>query len=116
MEHLEIKEGYKYTQVSDVEISERVIAEQLYIPDGQSELWKSITDEEAATYEAEKEKALKEQEGLHSEISTATVDTETTVDRTIEIDCPHCGKKIYYTPPTDSTDVSEIGSFDDELL
>lgn len=62
MEHLEIKEGYKYTQKDDVEITERVIAEQLYTPDGQSSLWKQITDAEAAEYQEQIAAAIKEQE------------------------------------------------------
>lgn len=47
MKHLEIIPGYKYTQATDVAIKDRIVAEQLYMPDGQENNWKSITDAEA---------------------------------------------------------------------
>lgn len=63
MEHLEKVEGYKYTQAQEeLDILERIIAEQLYTPDGQSSLWKKITDAEAADYQEQIDAARKEQE------------------------------------------------------
>lgn len=106
MEHLEIKEGYKYTQSADVDITERVIAEQLYIPNGQSEIWKQITDAEADELEKQKEAQLK----------TANEDgTTSSEDNTVVIECPSCGRKIYYTPPVEETEAETAIMIDDEL-
>lgn len=111
MEHLEEKQGYKYTQSDDVDIKERVIAIQVYTPDGQSERWRLITDEEAEQYTALQEAAFKEEQ----ELMTADIDSTTTEDNTVEIDCPSCGRKIYYTPPTDEASTEEAIMVDDEL-
>lgn len=111
MEHLEEKQGYKYTQSDDIDIKERVIASQVYTPDGQSSRWKQITDEEADEFMKLQEAAFKEEQ----ELMTADIDSTTTEDNTVEIECPSCGRKIYYTPPTDEASTEEAIMMDDDL-
>lgn len=115
MEHLERKEGYRYTQVAETEISERVLAEELYIPDGQGELWTLITEAEAETYQQAKDAAMEAEYASHGGdgVSAAAADDDAVaVDHTVEITCPHCGKTIYYTPATDDT--TAVAAGDDE--
>lgn len=109
MIHLDIQEGKKYTQVEEVEIKDRVVAEQLYIPDADESKWQLVSDEEAEVYSKQIEEYNK---SLYPEIedNITVVDTDgnAITDRTIHINCPSCGRDIYVTPPTDSTEASTM--------
>lgn len=116
MEHLERKEGYRYTQVAETEISERVLAEELYIPDGQDERWALITEAEAEAYQQAKDAAMAAMETEYNGGVSAAADADdaAAVDHTVEITCPHCGKTIYYTPAVDDTTAVAAGEDDGE--
>lgn len=115
MEHLERKEGYRYTQVAETEISERVLAEELYIPDGQSGLWTLITEAEADEYQKAKDAAMAAMETEYNGGVSAAADTDDAAaeSHTVEITCPHCGKTIYYTPAVDDTTAVAAGEDED---
>lgn len=109
MIHLDIQEGKKYTQVEEVEIKDRVVAEQLYIPDTDESKWQLISDEEAEEYSKqirEYEKSLYPE--IEDNITLVDTDGNAATDRSIHINCPSCGRDIYVTPPTDSTEASTM--------
>lgn len=67
MKLLDKKDGYKWTQVADVDIKDRIIVSKMYLADSaQKSDWKQISDAEAellkeqqkAAYEAERKQRI----------------------------------------------------------
>ena len=58
MKLLDKKDGYKWTQMADIDIKDRIIASKMYLADSAKESdWKQITDAEAEALEKQQEMA-----------------------------------------------------------
>lgn len=63
MKRLERKDGYRYTQSTDVNIEDRIIARSLFIADTANESdWKLITEAEADEIKRRQEESMNEQQ------------------------------------------------------
>lgn len=65
MKLLDKKDGYKWTQMADIDIKERIFVSMIYLADSAKESdWKQISDAEAEILEKQQETALTEAERL----------------------------------------------------